>query len=45
MQFAQPFLGLLIAVALLGEPATLPMLLAGGLIVAGVAVAQSRISR
>ena len=45
VQFAQPFLGLLIAAALLGEAISLPMLLAGGLIVAGVALAQSRRAR
>ena len=45
VQFLQPFLGLLIAAALLGEAVSLAMLLAGGLIVAGVALAQSRRAR
>ena len=42
IQFAQPLLGMLIAVALLGETLTWPLLAAAALIVAGVALAQSK---
>ena len=42
IQFAQPLLGMLIAVVLLNEALTRPLLAAAALIVAGVAVAQSK---
>ena len=39
-QFTQPVIALLLAVAVLGEPLTLPLALAALLVVAGVAIAQ-----
>lgn len=42
IQFLQPFLGLLFAVAVLGETLTWPLVASGLVIVAGVALAQSR---
>ncbi len=42
IQFAQPLLGMLIAVLLLDEPLTWPLLIAAALIVAGVALAQRK---
>ena len=41
VQFVQPFLALLLAVIVLGEALTWPLLLAGLVMVAGVALAQS----
>ena len=41
IQFIQPFLALLLAVIVPGEALTWPLLLAGLVIVAGVALAQS----
>jgi drug/metabolite transporter (DMT)-like permease len=41
-QFVQPVVGLMFAVALLGEPLTWPMLVAAGVILGGVALARGR---
>ncbi len=41
-QFAQPLVGVILAVALLGEALTWPMVLAGAAILAGVALARGR---
>ncbi len=41
-QFAQPVISLVLAVVILSEPMTLPLGLTAALIVAGVAIAQSR---
>ena len=40
MQFAQPVMTMLLAVPILGEALTLPLLLSGAVILAGVAIAQ-----
>ena len=42
IQFTQPLISLLLAVLILGERLTWPLLLAAGVIVAGVALAQRR---
>jgi len=42
IQFTQPLISLLLAVLILGESLTWPLLLAAGVIVAGVALAQPR---
>ncbi len=41
-QFAQPLVGVVLAVALLGEALTWPMVLAAAAILAGVALARGR---
>ena len=41
-QFAQPLVGVILAVALLGEALTWPMVLAAATILAGVALARGR---
>lgn len=45
IQFTQPLISLLLAVLILGESLTWPLLLAAGVIVAGVALAQRRPTR
>jgi drug/metabolite transporter (DMT)-like permease len=42
IQFLQPPLGVVLAVALLDEPVTIPLAVAGALILIGVAVAQKK---
>ena len=42
VQFSQPVIALILAAAVLGEPLTLPLVLAALLVVAGVALAQRR---